>query len=121
MNKVATIFIVEDDGDLQKLYKIFLELFGLEVIGIASNGEEAVNMFKSFDEKPDIILMDHRMPIKNGLEATKEIIQIDKSAKILFVSADRSVKDKALSLGAINFECKPIKHQKLVNIIKKSL
>ena len=46
---MATIFIVEDNEDLQELYKISLSLSGFEVIKTASNGEEAVNMFKSFN------------------------------------------------------------------------
>ncbi len=92
---------------------------GIEVKGIASNGEIAVDMFKSFNPKPEIILMDYRMPLKNGLEATIEILQIDPNTKIIFASADISVKEKAIALGAIEFLEKPFSIQTVLNIINK--
>ncbi len=56
-------------------------------------------MFKSFLKKPDIILMDHRMPKKNGIEASKEILKINGKTKIIFLSADSSIKEEVLSIG----------------------
>ncbi|MHA1658859.1 MAG: response regulator [Promethearchaeota archaeon] len=108
------MFIVEDDKSIQLLYEKFLTLSGFQVIGTANNGEEGVHMFNSFSEKPDIILMDHRMPIKNGIEATKEIFQIANSVKIIFVSADKTIKQEALSLGIAGFLEKPFSLNNLV-------
>ena len=76
------------------MYETMLKILGFNIVNTATNGEEAVNMYKSFSVKPDIILMDHRMPIKNGLEASKEILQIDKSSKIIFISADQTIKNR---------------------------
>ena len=56
------------------------------MIGKVNNGEEAVNLYRTFSNKPEIILMDHRMPIKNGIEATKAIIKINKNALIILLS-----------------------------------
>lgn len=84
----------------------------------ANNGEKAVNMFKSFSEKPNIILMDRRMPIKNGIDAAKEILAIDYNAKIIFVSAEPNTKNKALSIEAIKFIKKPFSHDYLISSIK---
>ena len=72
---IISIFIVEDDHSLRLLYEKALKLNGYNVVGSAKDGEEAINMYNRFSTKPDIILMDHRMPIKNGIEATKEIFQ----------------------------------------------
>ena len=82
---MAKIFIIEDDPTLQSTYNELLTISGHDIQGIASNGEEAIKMFKSFspEQKPDIILMDHRMPIKNGLETTKEILEIVGGAEAL--------------------------------------
>ena len=77
-------------------------------------------MYKSFSEKPDIILMDHRMPIKNGIETLREILQIDNHSKIIFMSADNSVKEEALSLGAISFKDKPFTSKRLIENIHKA-
>ena len=94
---------------------------GYEIAGIANNGEKAVFMFKSFSEKPKIILMDHRMPIKNGIETIKEILQIDTNPKIIFMSADESVKEEALAMGAFCFVDKPFDIKLLITSIKKAL
>ena len=89
--------------------------------GIASNGEEALKMLDSFTEKPDIILMDHRMPKKNGIETIKEIIKRDDISKIMFCSADDSIKNEALAIGAKYFIKKPFAFDDLLNQIKKIL
>jgi CheY-like chemotaxis protein len=75
-------------------------------------------MFKSFNHKPDIILMDHRMPVKDGIEATKEIFNIDQKVKVIFASADMSIKEIALSMGIVGFLSKPFSLEKLVKKIE---
>jgi len=91
------------------------------VSGVAEDGEEAIRMFKSFEKKPKIILMDHRMPVKSGLEATKEILQMDKKVKIIFISADLSIKEEALSMGAFSFWDKPFSIDQLIEEIKSAI
>ena len=121
MGKIISIFIVEDDRSLRSLYEKALKLNGYKVIASAENGLDAVNKFKNFSEKPDIILMDHRMPLKSGMEAAKEILEIDSSIKIIFVSADETIKKEALSNGAISFKDKPFSLQQLFNNIEKAI
>lgn len=101
------IFIVDDELDLLALYTDALECFGHKVVGSARNGAEAVEKYAGFAERPDLVLMDHRMPIKNGLEATREIMQLDPGARVIFASADQSVEAEALELGAVGFKSKP--------------
>jgi len=116
---MVTIFIVDDDQSLQRLYILILTEAGFEIIDTALNGKVAVEKFLSFKEKPDIILMDHRMPIKNGLDAMSEILQIETHEKIIFASADISIKQKALSLGACEFIDKPFNMSKLLTTIQR--
>ncbi|MFX1410829.1 MAG: response regulator [Promethearchaeota archaeon] len=111
--------MVEDDQSLRLLFKKVLGMSGFEIIGEAKNGEEAVSLYNNFPKKPDIILMDHRMPIKNGIEATKQILRINSRSKIIFTSADNSVKQEALSLGAKSFLDKPFSITELIDKIKK--
>ncbi len=58
------------------------------------------------------------MPIKNGIEATKEILNSNNHSKIIFASADNLVKEIALSIGAFQFIEKPFKIHELVEKIK---
>ena len=114
MNKV---FIVDDDDSILKLYEKFLDFKGFEVLGHAKNGIEAVNKFFSFKSKPDLIIMDYHMPYKNGIEAMKEILKIDKNVKILLISGDCSIRNEALAAGAICFKKKPFSLQELYSLI----
>ncbi len=118
---MARILIVEDDDSLRKLYQIALKLKGHNIIGSASDGNEAIDMFRNFSNKPDIIIMDHRMPGKNGLDATKEIMKMDGKPIVIFASADKSVREEAISLGARCFKPKPFTLAKLCSNIKKAM
>ncbi len=118
---MARVLIVEDDDSLRNLYRIALKLKGHDVVGTAGDGNEAVDMFKNFSIKPDIIIMDHRMPGKNGLEATKEIMKMDGKSKVIFASADKSVREEAILLGASSFKPKPFTLEKLCSNIKKAM
>ncbi len=116
---MISILIVEDDIYLQKLYEMMLKAQGFKIIGKAGNGSEAINIFKSLRDKPDIVLMDHRMPIKNGIDTTFELTKLNSHTKIIFISADNSVKKQALSIGAKSFIEKPFSIDQLNNEIKK--
>ncbi len=104
---VARIFVVEDEFHIQVLYADLLEVGGHEVVDTAFTGEGAVLMYDLMDPKPDLTIMDHRMPIKNGLDATREILKMDPDAVILFISADPTIKEEALEVGAVGFMSKP--------------
>jgi len=116
---MVRIFIVDDDQSLQRLYILILKEAGFEIIDTAFNGKIAVEKYAALKVKPDIILMDHRMPIKNGLDAMTEILQLGGEGKIIFASADVSIKQKALSMGACEFLDKPFNMNKLLNTIQK--
>ena len=59
------------------------------------------------------------MPEKNGLEATREILQNDPDTKILFASADTNVKAESLAVGVFDFLEKPFSSQSLLNCLNK--
>jgi len=113
------IFIVDDDQSLQRLYALILKEAGFEITATAINGKDAIEKYNRLEVKPDIILMDHRMPIKNGLDTMAEILKINKNEKIIFASADITVKEEAKSIGACAFLDKPFKIQQLLIMIRQ--
>ncbi len=115
------VFIVDDEPSLQFFYEQVLTVNGFEVAGIASNGIEAVSMFKSFPNYPKVILMDQRMPEMTGIEASKLILQIDNRVKIIFISADASVKEEAIAIGAFLFIDKIFTIDELIYAINKAI
>jgi len=117
---MATIFLIDDDSSIIKLFDRFLTILGHEIVAKAYNGEDAVKIFHEFQKVPDLILMDHRMPIKDGLTAAKEILEFNKDIKIIICSADYSIKDKVLALGVLYFLEKPFKLEKLSQLIEKA-
>ena len=60
------------------------------------------------------------MPIKSGIEVSKEILQIDPNIKIIFISADITIKEEAFSIGAFSFWDKPFLIESLIEDIKKA-
>jgi len=110
----ARVFVVDDEDYIRDLYKDVFESAGLTVFS-ACNGDEAVNIFKTLKNRPDIIIMDHRMPGKDGIQTTKEILKMDPSVPIIFSSADISVREQALEAGACSFWAKPFPCSLLVN------
>jgi len=100
--------IVDDNNAIIFLFTEILKELGHEVVATASNGKIAIKLIEENQIYFDIILMDNRMPVMDGLTATKEILKINPKNKIIFLSADYSIRDKALEIGALDFIEKPI-------------
>ena len=118
---VSSIQIVEDDHSAATILKLLLQGHGYEIVGTAVNGQIAVEQYISFPNKPDIVLMDYRMPIKNGIEASIEILKICNQTKIIFTTADETIKEKALKIGAFDFVAKPFDFDELLSTINAAI
>jgi len=100
------VFVVDDEDFIRDLYRDVFESSGMTVFS-AKSGEEAVRVFSTMKYKPDVVIMDHRMPGKDGIETTKEILRMDPSIPIIFSSADETIREDALAAGAVSFWAKP--------------
>ena len=118
---MVSVLIVDDDVFLHKVLERILSIGGHTVMDHAYDGAEAVEIFNRSNPKPDIILMDHRMPVMNGASATREIKHIDPNTRILFISADETVKSVALEAGALGFLTKPIRSKELFAAIERHM
>lgn len=109
------ILVAEDTDSNFLLLSIILRK-EYEVIR-AVNGEEVISKFKEVN--PDMILMDIKMPIMDGLTATKEIRKIDTNIPIIALTANAydSDKEKAYEAGCNNYMAKPIMTNKLREMI----
>jgi two-component system chemotaxis response regulator CheY len=118
---MARILIAEDENSLASLYRALLMKCGHEVCGIVSSGEEAVSLYKRSSPKPDLVLMDHRLEKQSGMEAMREILQIDPNAKVVFASADDSIMEEAIEQGAADYIGKPFSMQELIEVVKRTV
>jgi two-component system chemotaxis response regulator CheY len=111
----AGLAIVEDEIDLVRVYIRLFEKRGIPVCFVAYEGNEAILKFIACTPKPHLVLMDYRLPVMNGIEVTKRILEIDPDTKIIFLSADTSVKEEALKAGAFTFLAKPVSLNIIMN------
>ncbi len=116
---MAKIMIVDDMIVIQKMLKEILSIRGHQVIFTAGTGQQAVDYFTNpNNEFPEIVIMDHRMPGKDGLATFKEVLAINDAVKIIFVSADESVREEAIACGASGYLIKPITIKSMLNLIE---
>jgi len=80
-----TILLVDDDTQLQMTNKAILVDLGYQVL-VAHNGKEAVNLFSATSGKIDLVLMDAVMPVMNGPLAVKEMRQIDRNVRVIYLT-----------------------------------
>lgn len=112
------ILIVDDDFLISTALKTILEADPeLHVIGIGSNGKEAISLYQRY--RPDVLLMDIRMDEMNGLDAAKAILEQDAMARILLLTtfSDDEYIIRALKLGAKGYLLKQ-DYQSIVSAIK---
>ncbi len=112
------ILIVDDAAFMRMMIKDTLKKNGYENLMEASDGEIAVQTYKA--EMPDLVILDITMPNKNGLEALKEIRQIDPNAKIVMCSAmgQESMVVEAIRSGARDFIVKPFKAERVLKTVQ---
>ncbi len=115
----TSVLIVDDELFIVELYRDILQLRGYRVLATAFDGEEAVRRYSTSEEKPDVIIMDHRMPVMNGVEATREILRSNPTQKIIFVSADVLVEKEAREAGAVEFLPKPFRMDDLIEKMER--
>jgi two-component system chemotaxis response regulator CheY len=117
----AKVLIVDDALFMRNMLRNILSESGFDVVGEGQDGVEAVEKYRELS--PDLVTMDIVMPEKNGIEALKEIMDLDDKAKVVICSAlgQESLIMEALEAGARDFIVKPFKPAKVVEVAQKVL
>ncbi len=127
MTKKAKILLIDDDVDFVEATKIVLESKPYEVI-VAREGNEGLR--KASEEKPDLIILDIIMPVKDGFTAAEEFKKDPELSKIPLVMltsfAERGGEtsiptSRGLSLEAEDYIDKPVSPQELLKRVEKYL
>ncbi len=115
-----TVLLAEDHMVVREGLRALLEAEGdLEVVGQAQNGREAAALAKRL--RPAVVVMDIAMPILNGLEATRQILQETPGAKVLILSAhaDEAYVERVAALGAAGYLLKQTSAHSLCHAVRE--
>jgi len=117
LSEKIRILLVDDHSEvLQGLRKLLTQEEDMEIVGQCANGKEA--LISAAVLSPDIILMDVRMPIIDGLEATHLLSKKGVSCKVIILSMFEEYLDEAMKSGAQGYLIKGIKQRELAQAIR---
>ena len=113
-----TVIIVDDDETINSLLVEIMNFSNYQVVGVGYNGNDAISLYKQ--HHPSLVLLDVRMPYKDGFDALSEIKQFDPKAIVIMVTgeANSSTIDKLHNLGANGVITKPFGVDKLIELIE---
>lgn len=115
------LLIVDDSNIMRRRIERSQQIPQLQVVGCASNGQEAIEVFRATD--PDVVTMDITMPQMDGIECVEKLVQMKPDVLILVVSAlaDKATAVEAMEKGANGFLNKPFSDRQLNEALEELL
>ena len=113
------VLIVDDSMFVAKQISQILTSEGFDIVGTAKDGEEGLEKYKEAYPNVDLVTMDITMPKMDGVTALEKIIEFDKDAKVIMISAlgKQDLVKKSLLIGAKNYIVKPLDRAKVLERI----
>lgn len=114
-----TVVIADDNSSIRLLLKGVLSDLGLNIVGQAANGEEAIRAVMT--HKPALLFLDVNMPILSGLEALPRIVEASPETAVVMVTGDtsRTIVQQAAGLGARGYIVKPVRPSYVEKFLKE--
>ena len=115
---MTRVLLVDDQALVRTGFRLIVERAGLDVVGEAADGLEAVELARR--ERPDVVLMDIRMPRLDGIEATRRIVSVQPDVRVLVLTTfdlDEYVLS-AIRAGASGFMLKDVDPEDLVHAVR---
>ena len=114
------VLIVDDESLIRMDLRDIIESCGHEVVAEGTNGVEAIKLCKEY--KPDIVLMDVKMPELNGIEAARQIGFHHEAPVVLLTSySQQDLINKARESGVYGYLIKPVREEQLVPTLEMAL
>ena len=115
------VLVADDAAFMRQMIREILDAEGLEVVGEAVDGVEAIDQFSKLH--PDLVTMDIVMPRRSGIDAVKGILELDPHARVVMCSAlgQETLVMEALQAGARDFIVKPFKPDNVIATLTKVL
>jgi two-component system chemotaxis response regulator CheY len=115
------VLVCDDAIFMRTMISDILSQAGYEIVGEAETGAQAVERYKQL--KPDLVTMDIVMPDLGGIEAVREIVKFDPTARILMCSAmgQQALVVEAIQAGARDFVVKPFQPSRVLEAVQRVL
>jgi two-component system response regulator AlgR len=113
------VLVVDDEALARaRLIRQLQQLGEYAVVGEADNGEQALQAIAHY--RPDIVLMDIRMPVMDGLQAARQLAERDNPPAVIFCTAYNDYAIDAFEANAVGYLLKPVNRDKLADALAKS-
>lgn len=114
---MARVMIVDDANLARRIMRMTLSSAGHEVVCEAATGADAIREYEC--HRPDVVMMDVTMPEMDGMEAARQILVQDPSARIVMVTSicSEEVVRESYRAGVTAFLVKPFKSDRLLNVV----
>ncbi len=113
------ILIADDEAPARnRMRDLLAEIDHVAIVAEAKNGKEAIDM--ALETKPDLMLLDIRMPVMDGIEAAQHAQKLQPRPQVIFTTAFDVYAIKAFDLNAIDYLLKPIRQERLQAAINKA-
>lgn len=110
--------IVDDEKPARDELRFLLEsLGGIEVIGEAVNGDEALRLVA--ETRPDVVFLDVEMPGKNGLEVAAQLRRMPGAPRVVFATAYEEYAVRAFEVSAVDYLLKPFSRRRVADAVEK--
>jgi two-component system, LytTR family, response regulator AlgR len=119
MSDALKVLIADDEAPARnRLRDLLTDIGNINIVAEAKNGKEALDL--ATESKPDLMLLDIRMPQMDGLEAAQHAQKLEPRPHIIFTTAYDAYAIKAFDLNAIDYLLKPIRLERLQTAIEKA-
>ena len=117
----TTVLVCDDAVFMRTMIGDILTQAGLDVVGEAESGQEAVKKYKEL--RPDLVTMDIIMPEMGGIDAVRAITDFDPQARVLMCSAmgQQALVVEAIQAGAKDFVVKPFQPSRVLEAVQRVL
>lgn len=118
--KTLPVLVVNDDQNLSKLWRHIIDKEAdMHCCAVADDGQQAVEL--ALAHRPQVILMDAMLPIMNGFDATREILNHLPDTRVIIYSAFAGTRNPSQAAGAVDYLIMPVTPDQLLAAIRRSV
>jgi DNA-binding NtrC family response regulator len=117
----GSVAVVDDEPQLVRTYELLFERRQIPMAFYAYDGHEAIEKFRKASPRPEVVIIDNRLPSMSGIDVLKAILTIEPGTKAIFISGDESVEQESLDAGATVFLKKPTSLKEIAATINSLL